>query len=227
MKSQLGWIKEVCEGEERSRHAEFIKQPRQDKKQNVLSRSSSGHNVVSLLSFLLLCFVLQFAQLVSVYKTLGPEKFPLIEQTFYPNHKEMVGANSSAKPASCACKKGSGTHNFLFPFTAYSKSHFGSFQRGGTGWALEIAVMVSWRVLRWDSGHFSAAQLQISERLNAYKDTEQLWKCRSHFHGLFSLQSFLVHSQCLLSLEVMHWALQSFEFSQNQWLWLVIFRYLS
>ncbi|NWT38788.1 SYN2 protein, partial [Chroicocephalus maculipennis] len=31
-----------------------------------------------------------FAQLVSVYKTLGPEKFPLIEQTFYPNHKEMV-----------------------------------------------------------------------------------------------------------------------------------------
>ncbi|KAK2534423.1 hypothetical protein Q9233_004267 [Columba guinea] len=30
-----------------------------------------------------------FAQLVSVYKTLGPEKFPLIEQTFYPNHKEM------------------------------------------------------------------------------------------------------------------------------------------
>uniref|UniRef100_A0ACB8EHX0 Synapsin-2 n=1 Tax=Sphaerodactylus townsendi TaxID=933632 RepID=A0ACB8EHX0_9SAUR len=30
-----------------------------------------------------------FAQLVSVYRTLGPEKFPLIEQTFYPNHKEM------------------------------------------------------------------------------------------------------------------------------------------
>ncbi|XP_018770800.3 synapsin-2 [Serinus canaria] len=31
-----------------------------------------------------------FAQLVSVYKALGPEKFPLIEQTFYPNHKEML-----------------------------------------------------------------------------------------------------------------------------------------
>ncbi|XP_071296159.1 synapsin-2 [Agelaius tricolor] len=31
-----------------------------------------------------------FAQLVSVYKSLGPEKFPLIEQTFYPNHKEML-----------------------------------------------------------------------------------------------------------------------------------------
>lgn len=44
--------------------------------------------------FVLFCFILQFAQLVSVYKTLGPEKFPLIEQTFYPNHKEMVRANT-------------------------------------------------------------------------------------------------------------------------------------
>ncbi|EQB77838.1 hypothetical protein CB1_000465005 [Camelus ferus] len=32
-----------------------------------------------------------FAQLVAIYKTLGGEKFPLIEQTYYPNHKEMVG----------------------------------------------------------------------------------------------------------------------------------------
>ncbi|XP_030624965.1 synapsin-2a [Chanos chanos] len=31
-----------------------------------------------------------FAQLISTYKKLGPEKFPLIEQTFYPNYKEMV-----------------------------------------------------------------------------------------------------------------------------------------
>ncbi|KYO49017.1 synapsin-2 isoform A [Alligator mississippiensis] len=31
-----------------------------------------------------------FAQMVSIYKTLGPEKFPLIAQTFYPNHKEML-----------------------------------------------------------------------------------------------------------------------------------------
>uniref|UniRef100_A0A2K5YD14 Synapsin II n=1 Tax=Mandrillus leucophaeus TaxID=9568 RepID=A0A2K5YD14_MANLE len=31
-----------------------------------------------------------FAQLVAIYKTLGGEKFPLIEQTYYPNHKEMV-----------------------------------------------------------------------------------------------------------------------------------------
>ncbi|XP_048462672.1 synapsin-2b [Rhincodon typus] len=31
-----------------------------------------------------------FAQLVSIYKSMGPEKFPLIEQVFYPNHKEML-----------------------------------------------------------------------------------------------------------------------------------------
>ncbi|XP_029142724.1 synapsin-2-like, partial [Protobothrops mucrosquamatus] len=31
-----------------------------------------------------------FAQLVSIYRTLGAEKFPLIEQIFYPNHKEML-----------------------------------------------------------------------------------------------------------------------------------------
>ncbi|XP_013919384.1 PREDICTED: synapsin-2-like, partial [Thamnophis sirtalis] len=33
-----------------------------------------------------------FAQLVSIYRSLGAEKFPLIEQTFYPNHKEMSAA---------------------------------------------------------------------------------------------------------------------------------------
>lgn len=27
---------------------------------------------------------------MAIYKTLGGEKFPLIEQTYYPNHKEMV-----------------------------------------------------------------------------------------------------------------------------------------
>ncbi|KAG7243791.1 hypothetical protein CRUP_030071, partial [Coryphaenoides rupestris] len=31
-----------------------------------------------------------FAQLISTYRRLGAEKFPLIEQTFYPNYKEMV-----------------------------------------------------------------------------------------------------------------------------------------
>uniref|UniRef100_A0A4X2L4G7 Synapsin I n=1 Tax=Vombatus ursinus TaxID=29139 RepID=A0A4X2L4G7_VOMUR len=36
-----------------------------------------------------------FAQLVAIYKNLGGEKFPLIEQTFYPNHKEMVSGGDS------------------------------------------------------------------------------------------------------------------------------------
>ncbi|KAL6082967.1 hypothetical protein STEG23_028219 [Scotinomys teguina] len=30
-----------------------------------------------------------FAQMVAIFKTLGGEKFPLIEQTYYPNHREM------------------------------------------------------------------------------------------------------------------------------------------
>lgn len=32
----------------------------------------------------------QFAQLINTHRKLGGEKFPLIEQTFYPNYKEMV-----------------------------------------------------------------------------------------------------------------------------------------
>nr|DBA18706.1 TPA: hypothetical protein GDO54_016922 [Pyxicephalus adspersus] len=31
-----------------------------------------------------------FAQLIAAYKKMGAEKFPLIEQTYYPNHKEML-----------------------------------------------------------------------------------------------------------------------------------------
>jgi len=31
-----------------------------------------------------------FAQLVAIQKKLGKENFPLIEQTYYPNQKEMV-----------------------------------------------------------------------------------------------------------------------------------------
>ncbi|KAM7391614.1 hypothetical protein PAMP_022293 [Pampus punctatissimus] len=31
-----------------------------------------------------------FAQMSRLYKQLGPEEFPLIEQVYYPNHKEMV-----------------------------------------------------------------------------------------------------------------------------------------
>lgn len=38
----------------------------------------------------------QFAQMSRLYKQLGPEEFPLIEQVYYPNHKEMVSALPSA-----------------------------------------------------------------------------------------------------------------------------------
>lgn len=37
---------------------------------------------------------LQFAQLINTHRKLGSEKFPLIEQTFYPNYKEMVNLNT-------------------------------------------------------------------------------------------------------------------------------------
>uniref|UniRef100_A0A286Y2S9 Synapsin III n=2 Tax=Cavia porcellus TaxID=10141 RepID=A0A286Y2S9_CAVPO len=30
-----------------------------------------------------------FSQLIKIFHTLGPEKFPLVEQTFFPNHKPM------------------------------------------------------------------------------------------------------------------------------------------
>ncbi|KAF6122000.1 synapsin III [Phyllostomus discolor] len=31
-----------------------------------------------------------FSQLIKIFHCLGPEKFPLVEQTFFPNHKPMV-----------------------------------------------------------------------------------------------------------------------------------------
>nr|KAF6493069.1 synapsin I [Molossus molossus] len=34
-----------------------------------------------------------FAQMVRLHKKLGTEEFPLIDQTFYPNHKEMLSSN--------------------------------------------------------------------------------------------------------------------------------------
>ncbi|KAM6154025.1 synapsin-3 [Erethizon dorsatum] len=33
-----------------------------------------------------------FSQLIKIFHTLGPEKFPLVEQTFFPNHKPMLPA---------------------------------------------------------------------------------------------------------------------------------------
>lgn len=37
-------------------------------------------------------FLSQFSQLIKIFHSLGPEKFPLVEQTFFPNHKPMVSA---------------------------------------------------------------------------------------------------------------------------------------
>ncbi|KAK9525506.1 hypothetical protein VZT92_016202 [Zoarces viviparus] len=34
-----------------------------------------------------------FSQMIKLYHSLGPEKFPLNEQTFYPNHTQMVSAS--------------------------------------------------------------------------------------------------------------------------------------
>ncbi|OBS80118.1 hypothetical protein A6R68_21681, partial [Neotoma lepida] len=31
-----------------------------------------------------------FSQLIKIFHSLGPEKFPLVEQTFFPNHKPMI-----------------------------------------------------------------------------------------------------------------------------------------
>ncbi|XP_036107871.1 synapsin-3 isoform X1 [Molossus molossus] len=33
-----------------------------------------------------------FSQLIKIFHSLGPEKFPLVEQTFFPNHKPMLAA---------------------------------------------------------------------------------------------------------------------------------------
>lgn len=40
--------------------------------------------------FFSLCSFLQFSQLINNQKKLGSDKFPLIDQTFYPNYKDMV-----------------------------------------------------------------------------------------------------------------------------------------
>lgn len=37
-------------------------------------------------------FLSQFSQLIKIFHSLGPDKFPLVEQTFFPNHKPMVSA---------------------------------------------------------------------------------------------------------------------------------------
>uniref|UniRef100_A0A3P8X5M6 Synapsin IIa n=1 Tax=Cynoglossus semilaevis TaxID=244447 RepID=A0A3P8X5M6_CYNSE len=51
-------------------------------------------SINSLESIYNMCDKPWFAQLINTYRKLGAEKFPLIEQTFYPNYKEMVSIPS-------------------------------------------------------------------------------------------------------------------------------------
>lgn len=37
----------------------------------------------------------KFSQLIKIFNSLGPEKFPLVEQTFFPSHKQMVSTFAS------------------------------------------------------------------------------------------------------------------------------------
>lgn len=63
----------------------------------------------------LVYFCSQFSQMIKLYHSLGPEKFPLNEQAFYPNHTQMVstgsqGTNHSRIPVSA------------FPLSLYYKN---------------------------------------------------------------------------------------------------------
>jgi len=48
------------------------------------------------LIYLLRCFcvAVQFSQLVQLRQRIGKESFPLIDQTYFPSHREMVSARS-------------------------------------------------------------------------------------------------------------------------------------
>ncbi|KAJ7330164.1 hypothetical protein JRQ81_016338 [Phrynocephalus forsythii] len=49
------------------------------------------HSVNSLFSIYNFCSKpWVFSQLVKIFNSLGPEKFPLVEQTFFPSHKQMI-----------------------------------------------------------------------------------------------------------------------------------------
>lgn len=40
-----------------------------------------------------------FGHLLDLQRRFGREQFPLIDQTFYPNHREMVSAHFSIQPS--------------------------------------------------------------------------------------------------------------------------------
>lgn len=46
--------------------------------------------VMTLKNHSFLLFFFQFSQLINNQKRMGSDKFPLIDQTFYPNYKDMV-----------------------------------------------------------------------------------------------------------------------------------------
>ncbi|ELR54552.1 Synapsin-3, partial [Bos mutus] len=54
---------------------------------NIPGRVLSGISSPSFFSHIVL---VMFSQLIKIFHSLGPEKFPLVEQTFFPNHKPMV-----------------------------------------------------------------------------------------------------------------------------------------
>jgi len=41
-------------------------------------------------------FVFQFSQLLQLRQRLGTDSFPLIDQSYFPSHKEMVSADNAA-----------------------------------------------------------------------------------------------------------------------------------
>ena len=56
-------------------------------------------------------FCRQFSQLITIQQRLGRDNFPLIEQTFYPNYKEMVSGVCVSVSSSCSCSSSDRVHS--------------------------------------------------------------------------------------------------------------------
>ncbi|KAK2523672.1 hypothetical protein Q9966_011970 [Columba livia] len=55
-----------------------------------------------------------FSQLIKIFNSLGPEKFPLVEQTFFPSHKQMMHLRSILGCERLKPSKLSHTHHFEY-----------------------------------------------------------------------------------------------------------------